>query len=197
MSWTREFKVGLTGIIAVAFAIVFSLATDDRPLGAGEGYTLYANFPSAEGVYVSTPGYMLTEASVPDGAVLMSVDGQEVPDLEALEAVLSSLPDRARVPLRYFPISDPRQDQVAVLTIDRTWHPMQVCVRDDSDGTWPCVASPEPPEAEAVEAEAPAADAAEADKALELLAELGEQAQVIGSIKELSPGSEQVEYLRL
>ncbi|MCB9794129.1 MAG: MCE family protein [Alphaproteobacteria bacterium] len=54
MSWTREFKVGITGIIAIAFAVLFSIATDDRPIGASEGYVLYADFPSVEGVYVST-----------------------------------------------------------------------------------------------------------------------------------------------
>ncbi|MCB9793077.1 MAG: trypsin-like peptidase domain-containing protein [Alphaproteobacteria bacterium] len=109
----------------------------------------------AQGIYVATPGYVLGEAGVPDGAVITAVDGEAVADLAALEALLAAYPDGARVPIRYFPIQDPRQDQVAVVTIDRTWYVMQRCTRDDASGRWPCAPSPAAPEAE--QAEAPSA----------------------------------------
>ncbi|MCB9760016.1 MAG: trypsin-like peptidase domain-containing protein [Alphaproteobacteria bacterium] len=100
------------------------------------------------GVYVATQGYVLREASIPDGAVITAVDGQDTPDLETFEQVVAGYPDGARIPVRYFPIQDPRQDQVAVLTVDRMWYPMRRCVRDDTTGDWPCTDSPAPPEAE-------------------------------------------------
>ncbi|MCB9798045.1 MAG: trypsin-like peptidase domain-containing protein [Alphaproteobacteria bacterium] len=105
----------------------------------------------AQGIYVATPGYVLGEAGVPDGAVITAVDGEAVADLAALEAKFAGYADGARVPIRYFPIQDPRQDQVAVVTIDRTWYVMQRCTRDDASGRWPCAPSPAAPEAEAAE----------------------------------------------
>lgn len=101
---------------------------------------------AARGVYVATPGYMLRGAGIGDGAILTAVAGEPTPDLAAFEAALARQPHGARVPIRYFPLSDPRQDQVAVVTMDRLWFPMQRCVRDDATGDWPCVASPLPPE---------------------------------------------------
>lgn len=53
-TWTRELKVGLMALFAMAFAAWWVLLTDDRPDGALEGYVLYADFPSVEGVQVST-----------------------------------------------------------------------------------------------------------------------------------------------
>ena len=32
-----------------------------------------------------------------------------------------------------------------MVTVDRRWHPMQRCTRDDATGSWPCVGSPGPP----------------------------------------------------
>ncbi|MCA9712736.1 MAG: hypothetical protein KDK70_43305, partial [Myxococcales bacterium] len=80
------------------------------------------------------------------------MDGETVADLAALETKFAGDADGARVPIRYFPIHDPRQDQVAVITVDRTWFQMQLCVRDpqtlEGEGRWPCSLSPAPPELE-------------------------------------------------
>jgi phospholipid/cholesterol/gamma-HCH transport system substrate-binding protein len=55
MRFTNELKVGVLTIVAVVLAIWGILRTDDRPAGAMKGYTLYATFDSAEGVFVTTP----------------------------------------------------------------------------------------------------------------------------------------------
>lgn len=102
---------------------------------------------AARGVYVASPGYMLRGGGISEGAILTAVAGEPTPDLLTFEAVLARQPDGARVPIRYFPLSDPRQDQVAIVTVDRRWFPMQRCTRDDRTGAWPCVASPAAPEA--------------------------------------------------
>ncbi|MCP4806050.1 MAG: MCE family protein [Proteobacteria bacterium] len=53
-SWSNEFKVGLLAIFAGLFTALFILGTDDRPDGAMDGYVLYAEVPTAEGVRVTT-----------------------------------------------------------------------------------------------------------------------------------------------
>lgn len=97
-----------------------------------------------KGVYVAATGYALTEGGIPEGAILTAIDGLPVSTLEEVEAALAAHPHGARVPVRYFPIQDPRQDQVAVIQVDRLWFPMQRCVRDDLTGGWPCTPSPAP-----------------------------------------------------
>lgn len=99
------------------------------------------------GVYVASSGYMLSRAGVPMGAVIKSVDGKPTPTLEEFEKVVAGFADGARVPIRFFRLSSHRNQEVAVITIDRRWHTMQRCVREDETGSWPCVASPSAPEA--------------------------------------------------
>jgi S1-C subfamily serine protease len=102
----------------------------------------------AGGPYVASPGYMLRRAGIPRGAVLVGLGGQPTPDLASLEAALAALPDGARVPARFFRVNSPRTEEVAVVPVDRRWHPMQRCTRDDRSGRWPCQAAPAPPPGE-------------------------------------------------
>jgi S1-C subfamily serine protease len=99
------------------------------------------------GVYVATPGYALARAEVPAGAVLTAVGGAPVADLAALEARLAAAPEGARLPVRWFALDRPRAPRLSVLPVDRRWHPMQRCRRDDVAGVWPCRPSPAPPAA--------------------------------------------------
>lgn len=101
----------------------------------------------AGGPFVASPGYMLRRAGIPRGAVITAVGGQPTPDLDALEAALAALPDGRRVPVRFFRVNSPRTQEVAVVPVDRRWHPMQRCARDDASGLWPCEASPPAPPA--------------------------------------------------
>jgi S1-C subfamily serine protease len=99
------------------------------------------------GPYVASPGYMLRRAGIPRGAVITALGGRPTPDLASLESALAELPDGARVPARFFRVNSPRTEEVAVVEVDRHWHPMQSCARDDATGRWPCTASPAPPPA--------------------------------------------------
>lgn len=126
--------------------------TPDRFLSFGGGILHPLSYQQArnhalpvQGLYVATPGYSLGRAGVPDSAVLTAVDGTPVNTLSELEALLAGYADGARIPVRYFAIDDPRSERVAVMRVDRTWSRMQVCVRDDASGLWPCTDSPEPP----------------------------------------------------
>lgn len=128
--------------------------TPDRFLSFGGGILHPLSYQQArnhalpvEGLYVASPGYSLGRAGVPDGAVIVAVDGVPVPTLEAAEKQLSKYADGERVPVRFFSIGDPRAAQTAVMRVDRTWSQMQICTRDDSTGLWPCAASPAAPAA--------------------------------------------------
>ncbi len=97
------------------------------------------------GVYLANPGYVFSRVGLPRSVVVTHVGKLPTPDLDAFEAVVSSLPDGLRVPIRFFVLDNPHSPAVAVIRVDRRWFDMQRCVRDDATGRWPCRPSPEPP----------------------------------------------------
>lgn len=99
-----------------------------------------------QGVYVAVPGYWLSIAGIGEGAILTEIDGVPVPNTDALQSELEKRAHGDRVRIRYHEIDDPRHDRIAIASVDRLWHRMQRCVRDDATGMWPCTASPPPPE---------------------------------------------------
>lgn len=95
-----------------------------------------------EGLYVASPGYMLSAADIPDGALIRAIGGEPVATLDALWDDLLGRGDRERVAVRYAHITRPEREQVTVVTIDRRWFPLRRCVRDDTTGGWPCESAP-------------------------------------------------------
>jgi S1-C subfamily serine protease len=97
------------------------------------------------GVYVATSGYALSAARVPGRSVITEVAGESTPTLERFEEVVASKPHDARLPVRFYPLSQPRAEKVAVLRNDRRWFSMRKCRRNDETGNWPCEDSPPAP----------------------------------------------------
>ena len=91
-----------------------------------------------EGVYVANPGYLLSKAAIPRGAVIVEMDGEEISDLDDFEAKLEQLADGARASVRYVTMENPQNSVVRLLEMDRVWFPARRCVRDDTTGSWPC-----------------------------------------------------------
>ena len=99
------------------------------------------------GVFVANPGYALGAAGVPRGAVVTSVDGQQVSTLADFVRVVGGLPDGRLAAIRYFTLDDPRGAETRVMRMDWRWFPVRHCRRDDATGYWPCQELPEPPPA--------------------------------------------------
>ena len=93
-----------------------------------------------EGVYIANPGYVFGSAGIPHGALISSFNGKKMHNLADFQAALADLADGARAPVRYVTLEDPRTTQLKVIRMDRRWFPARKCKRDDSLGTWPCVA---------------------------------------------------------
>ena len=104
-----------------------------------------------QGAVVASAGYTFARAGIPVESILLQIDGVDTPDLDAVEAALAAQPDGARVPVRFTSLRDLARTQVRVITIDRTWFPMQRCRFDDASGEWPCAPSAAPPTAPAPE----------------------------------------------
>ena len=96
---------------------------------------------------VAAGGHALAGAGLAGKDVITAVGGRPTPTLDALTEALAALPDRARVPVRYFSLDAPLDPRVAVLRVDRRWNPMRRCALDESTGAWPCEDAPPAPEA--------------------------------------------------
>jgi S1-C subfamily serine protease len=99
----------------------------------------------AGSVYVAQAGYLLGRAGVPQGAVIEAIDGRDVANLDEAEAALAALAQGERFTIRLHHVTDPARQYLRVAVMDRTWYPMQRCVRDDTTGYWPCTPSAQAP----------------------------------------------------
>jgi S1-C subfamily serine protease len=95
------------------------------------------NLPVA-GVYVANPGYLLSRAAIPRGAVITEFGGKPVGSLDDFEAVLDTLATGSRALMRYVTIDNPKSSIVRPFEMDRIWFPVRRCGRDDATGAWPC-----------------------------------------------------------
>jgi len=104
------------------------------------------------GVYVANPGYIFGSAAIPRASLILSVDGDEMRNLDDLQRVLERIPDGSRVTVRFAHFDDPQTERQRVIINDRDWFPAERCQRNDQTGLWPCkqlasvpvVTTPEP-----------------------------------------------------
>jgi S1-C subfamily serine protease len=95
------------------------------------------NLP-VSGVYVANPGYLLSKAAVPRGAVIMQLGQDDIENLDDFEEALDKLATGDTAPLRYVTIDNPQNTVVRTFDMDRIWFPVRRCSRDDATGVWPC-----------------------------------------------------------
>ncbi|MCA9509935.1 MAG: trypsin-like peptidase domain-containing protein [Myxococcales bacterium] len=92
----------------------------------------------ARGAYVALPGYALWRGGVPGDSVITQLDHHPVASLADFERALATLAPDGLVTVRYFPLSNPRTREVAVVPVSERWFETRVCARDDATGSWPC-----------------------------------------------------------
>ncbi|MGB8328012.1 MAG: trypsin-like peptidase domain-containing protein, partial [Steroidobacteraceae bacterium] len=95
----------------------------------------HLNVP-VRGAYVANPGYVLTSAGVPRGAVITAVGARKVDALADVEAALVQLGDGDRASVRFFTLDDPNGSQLRSMRMDRRWFPARKCRRNDASGLW-------------------------------------------------------------
>ena len=95
------------------------------------------NLP-VQGAYVANPGYLLSKAAVPRGAVITRLGKFDVAGIDDLEEALATLANGDRAQVRYVTIDNPHNTVVRTFDMDRVWFPVRRCKRDDATGIWPC-----------------------------------------------------------
>lgn len=71
-----------------------------------------------------------------NGWIIKSVDDKPTPNLDTFIEVMKSIPDRARVPVVYYSITDAHTVMVSVVQVDRHWSSFRLAVRNDKTGLW-------------------------------------------------------------
>lgn len=107
----------------------------------------HLNLP-VQGVFVANPGFLLTQASVPRGAVIQEFDGSPIGALDDLVGALAAVTQDKVVQVRYVRPEEPLSPRMGAVRVDRRWFPARTCRRDDAAGRWPCEELSDPPEAE-------------------------------------------------
>ncbi|KAI9321338.1 trypsin-like cysteine/serine peptidase domain-containing protein [Dichotomocladium elegans] len=91
---------------------------------------------SCRGVYVSGPSGMFILNGPGHGWIIKSIDDQETPDLDAFIAVIRTIPDRARIPVVFYSITDTHTILMSVVQMERHWTPFRLATRNDMTGYW-------------------------------------------------------------
>ena len=98
------------------------------------------------GVVIADPGYFFDRAGVPDGAVVVELDGHRVDDLDDLLTAMRAAEDVGRMRVRYIVPGRELNPELAQFGIDGRWFRHRLCERVDDARFWRCraVELPEP-----------------------------------------------------
>ncbi|KAF9382125.1 hypothetical protein CPC16_009509 [Podila verticillata] len=126
--------------------------TPDRFVEVGGGVVNELSYQLAHsygqpcgGVYVATSGHMLASASAWRKSIIMAVNNIPTPNLDAFIQAIGTLPDGARVPIRFYTLQKAFKEKIMIMHVDRHWHKCRVAVRNDSTGLWDFTELPPPP----------------------------------------------------
>ncbi|KAH9186580.1 hypothetical protein AeNC1_011447 [Aphanomyces euteiches] len=88
------------------------------------------------GVYVTQIGHLLLHANVFYNCLVVKLDGELTPTLDAFVNILQRIPQGTRTDLTYVLPGTRRVWTQTVVTIDLQWYPTQLWRRHDHDGLW-------------------------------------------------------------
>lgn len=90
-----------------------------------------------KGVYVCEAAGSFKFETTDSGWLIESIDQKKTPDLDTFIEVMSKIPDRARVVVRYKHVRDLHTLNTSIIYIDRHWSDkMRLAVRNDVTGIW-------------------------------------------------------------
>lgn len=111
--------------------------TPDRFVEVGGGVVNELSYQLARsygqpcgGVYVATSGHMLASASAWRKSIIVAVNNIPTPNLDAFIDAISTLPDGARVPVRFYTLQKAFKEKIMIMHVDRHWHKCRVAVRN-------------------------------------------------------------------
>ncbi|KAG0291459.1 serine protease [Linnemannia gamsii] len=126
--------------------------TPDRFVEVGGGVVNELSYQLAHsygqpcgGVYVATSGHMLASASAWRKSIIVAVNNIPTPNLDAFVQALNTLPDGARVPIRFYTLQKAFKEKIMIMHVDRHWHKCRMAIRNDKTGLWDFTDMPPPP----------------------------------------------------
>lgn len=90
------------------------------------------------GVVVMQPGYIFKRADVPEGAVIIEVEGRPVVDLQSFIAAVNDTGSIARKRVRFFVPGQEFSTELGQFHIDNRWFGHRLCTRRDDVRFWSC-----------------------------------------------------------
>ncbi|KAG0347221.1 hypothetical protein BG005_000313 [Podila minutissima] len=126
--------------------------TPDRFVEVGGGVVNELSYQLAHsygqpcgGVYVATSGHMLASASAWRKSIIVAVNNIPTPNLDTFIQAIGTLPDGARVPVRFYTLQKAFKEKIMIMHVDRHWHKCRLAIRNDSSGLWDFTDLPPPP----------------------------------------------------
>lgn len=90
------------------------------------------------GVVVMDPGYIFTRASVPEGAVIIEVEGRPVTNLQSFIVAVNATANVIRKRVRYRVPGNEFSTELGQFNIDNRWFGHRLCSRLDDARFWDC-----------------------------------------------------------
>lgn len=92
---------------------------------------------AVKGVYVCEPAGSFRFEGMDRGWVVEEVDNRLTPDLDSFIDVMKTVPDRARIIVKYRNLHDLHTMHTSIVHIDRHWNSkMRMAIRNDKTGLW-------------------------------------------------------------
>jgi len=89
------------------------------------------------GMFVASPGMMLSSAGLSKGDIILEIDGKTVNSTEALLSTMKHWHQGQELSLRYIRPNNPRQAKFTVVRAERQWHSDEFCSRPQLQD-WQC-----------------------------------------------------------
>ncbi len=95
------------------------------------------NLPQS-GVVVMEPGYFFTRDNVPQGSVIIELNGEKITDIDSIVTAIRTAPTDEQLLLRYVVPGREFSSEIAQVTLNNRWFGHRFCTRVDDARFWDC-----------------------------------------------------------